>query len=140
MFGRIAAPAATAPATAILDEAVHAFRGRARDAAGNEAEAAHFSEVERLDPSVQRTDGPHTYTASTSATFVFTCDEADCFRACSLDGASFRQSTIPAGWTKVADESHQLAVHAIRPRGQDALVASARAGETRDCPGAVIAV
>lgn len=50
------------------------------------------------------------YTASTSASFVFTCDEANAHRACSLNGASFDGRTIPE-WTKLADDSYQLAVH-----------------------------
>lgn len=88
------------------------FRVRARDLAGNTADATWSWRVDTTAPVATFDDGPE-WTNEETVTLAFSCDEDDCLFECSLDGSPFESCTSPAEVTASGEGSHTLQVRAI---------------------------
>ena len=99
----------------------HTFAVKAVDAAGNESPAATRSWTIDLTPPPPPTlqSAPPNVTASTSASFAFTDDDATATYLCRLDGAAFSACTSPRAYSGLAAGNHVFDVKARDPAGND---------------------
>ena len=97
----------------------HQFRVRARDAVENldSTPASHSWTIDIVAPETTISSAPPVLTASTSASFAFSANEASSTFECSLDGAVFAACTSPRQYTAVAAGAHQFRVRATDPAG-----------------------
>jgi hypothetical protein len=118
----------------------HTFTVKAVDAAGNESPAV--SRVWTIDltppPPPSLTSKPPTVTASTSATFAFTDDEATASYVCRLDGAAFSACTTPKAYAGLAAGSHAFDIKARDAAGNESALTSY--GWTIDLTNPVVAI
>src|SRR5215211_1811453 len=116
----------TSPATyAGLSEGAHAFRVRARDAAGNESTATLYSwTVDTAPPAAPSIDSrPLDPSTSTDATFAFTA-ELGAAVSCELDGGGFTACTSPVTYPALGEGTHTFRVKARDAAGNESSPAS----------------
>ena len=99
---------------AALPEGSHTFAVKAVDAAGNESTTASYSWTIDLTPppAPTLTSKPPNVTASTSASFAFTDDDATASYFCRLDGAAFAACASPRAYTVLSAGQHVFDVKA----------------------------
>jgi parallel beta-helix repeat protein len=95
----------------------YAFLVRAKDAAGNvdPTPAEHEWEIGNIPAPVVISSGPDTATESSSATFVFSADEASPAFECSLDGTPYAPCTSPRSFNGLAVGAHTFLVRVFDP-------------------------
>ncbi|MBI2891813.1 MAG: hypothetical protein HYY13_13650 [Nitrospirae bacterium] len=86
--------------------------------------ARHDWVVDTVAPLALIQSQPAALDASSTASFAFTCSEADCSATCSLDGDPFSTCTSPHVLSGLADGSHTLQVKAVDPAGNESAVAA----------------
>ena len=114
--------ACTSPTTYTgLADGAHTFAVMAADAAGNQSAAASMGWTIDATPPPSPTlvAMPPTVTASTSASFSFTDDDASASFLCNLDGAGFSACTSPQGYAGLSAGSHLFEVKARDPVGNE---------------------
>ncbi|WP_082282730.1 Ig-like domain-containing protein [Myxococcus hansupus] len=90
----------------------------AQDAAGNTSAPATVTfTVDTTAPDTAIDSGPATLTNDTSASFVFSSNEASVTYECSLDGAAFAACPAQADFGPLSDGEHTLAVRAVDAAG-----------------------
>lgn len=101
-------------ASAPLLHGVHTVRATARDALGNTSSlsAAITFTVDTVAPQTTIVSGPPSVTASTTALFDFSSNEAATYQ-CSLDNAVFSPCADPSTFTGLATGNHSLKVRAV---------------------------
>jgi uncharacterized repeat protein (TIGR01451 family) len=105
---------------ALLAAGDHLFKVHATDLAGNtsaDATSAWTIQADTTAPVVSITDAPVATSASRSATFAFSADDADSTFECQLDGGLFASCSTPAAYGDLADGVHSFSVHATDPWG-----------------------
>jgi hypothetical protein len=109
-----------------LVEGAHTFAMKAVDAAGNESATASYSwTIDRMPPpGPALTSKPPNVTASTSASFAFTDDDATTSYFCKLDGAAFAACTSPKAYTGLSAGQHVFDVKARDPAGNEGPITS----------------
>jgi large repetitive protein len=121
----LAYAACTSPTSyAGLAAGTHTFAVKAVDAAGNESPAASRTWTIDLTapPPPTLTSAPPSVTASTSASFVFTDDDATASYLCRLDGAAFAACTSPKAYAGLSAGDHVFDVKARDPAGNESPV------------------
>ena len=119
--------ACTSPTSyAALVEGAHTFAVKAVDAAGNESAAASYSwTVDRTPPAAPTlTSKPPNVTASTSASFAFTDEDAAASYFCKVDGAAFTACTSPTAYNGLAAGQHVFDIKARDPAGNEGAITS----------------
>lgn len=112
-----AAPYQTTLPTHLADGA-YQVRAQATDAAGNQATSAIVPfTLETTAPHTAITGHPDASTTGTSASFVFSSDQAGTTFACQLDGAPVSPCTSPQPYTSLAVGNHTFAVRGTDPAG-----------------------
>jgi hypothetical protein len=107
-------------------EGAHAFAVKAVDAAGNESATASYSwTIDRTPPPAPAlTSKPPNVTASTSASFAFTDDDATASLICKRDGEAFAACTSPKAYTGLSAGLHEFDVKARDPAGNEGPITS----------------
>ena len=108
-----------AKALVSVPDGSHTYTARATDAAGNVSGPSNVRTIV-VDTSAPNTvigAGPIGATASTSAIFSFSADDAAATFECSLDGAGFSSCTSPKTYTGLAEGPHVFQVRATDPAG-----------------------
>lgn len=97
------------------------FAVKAVDAAGNESAPASYGWTIDLTPppAPTLTSKPPSVTASVSASFAFTDDDATASLFCRLDGAAFAACTSPQAYSGLAAGAHVFDVRARDPAGNE---------------------
>ncbi|PSL23684.1 Ig-like domain-containing protein [Chitinophaga ginsengisoli] len=91
---------------------------RLKDAAGNTVIYSDDIILDRVAPNTSITSpAPPSPTNSTTATFTFTANEANCTFKASLDGGPFNTVTSPATYSGLADGPHTFQVRATDQAG-----------------------
>jgi hypothetical protein len=123
-----------------LSAGSHTFTVKAVDAAGNESPAVSRAWTIDLTPPPppSLTSKPPTVTASTSATFTFTDDDATASYVCRLDGAAFSACTTPRAYAGLAAGPHAFDIKARDPAGNESALTSY--GWTIDLTNPVVAI
>ncbi len=111
---------------AALREGGHTFAVKAIDAAGNESATAAFNWTIDLTPppAPTLTSKPPNVTASTSASFAFTDDDATANYFCRLDSAAFAACVSPKAYTGLSAGQHVFEVKARDPAGNEGAMTS----------------
>ncbi len=110
--------ACTSPhTTATLTQGAHTIFVRAIDAAGSvdATPASRAFTVDTVAPDTTMGSGPTGPTASTSATFTFTSNDAGATFQCALDGAAF--AACPVSYTGLSQGAHTFQVRAVDAAG-----------------------
>ncbi|HSC49000.1 MAG TPA: hypothetical protein VLD16_01960, partial [Gaiellaceae bacterium] len=109
-----------------LVQGTHTFVVKAVDAAGNESATASYGWTIDLTPppAPTLTSRPANVTASTSASFAFTDDDATASYFCRLDGAAFAACTSPKAYTGLSAGQHVFDVKARDSAGNEGAVTS----------------
>jgi large repetitive protein len=108
-----------AKALVSVTDGSHTYTARATDAAGNVSGASNARTIV-VDTSAPNTvigAGPIGATASTSAIFSFTADDAAATFECNLDGAGFSSCTSTRTYTGLAEGPHTFQVRATDQAG-----------------------
>jgi large repetitive protein len=107
-------------------DGAHRFAVKAVDAAGNESAASSYNWTVDLTPppAPKLTSQPGNVTASTSASFAFTDDDATASYFCKLDGAAFGACTSPKAYAGLSVGQHVFAVKARDPAGNEGAMTS----------------
>lgn len=98
---------------------MHTFRARARSTTGvyDPSPAQQSWTIDLTPPSTTITTGPSGPTASTSASFAFTSDDAAATFECNLDGAGFMSCSASPMFVGLAQGNHSLSVRAVDAAG-----------------------
>jgi large repetitive protein len=109
-----------------LSAGTHTFAVKAVDAAGNQSPAASRTWTIDLTPPAlpTLTSSPPTVTASTSASFAFTDDDATATFLCRLDGAAFSACTSPKAYNGLSAGPHVFDVKARDGAGNESATKS----------------
>ncbi len=100
-----------------LTDGAHTFRVRATDPAGNIGAAAVFTwTVDTIAPVTTITTAPADPSASATATFAYSANEAGSTFACRFDAAA-TFTACPVSYTGLTDGSHTFRVRATDPAG-----------------------
>jgi hypothetical protein len=102
-----------------LAEGSHTFEVRAVDTAGNAdpSPASYTWVVDATAPATTIDSGPSDPTTETSATFVFSANEAGSTFECRLDAIFWEPCTSPHGYTGLAPGAHTFDVRATDAAG-----------------------
>jgi Bacterial Ig domain/Fibronectin type III domain len=91
---------------------------RAVDTSGNETTSdGRGVTVDNTAPDTSIDSGPQGATASSSATFAFSTNDAGASLRCSLDGAAYASCTSPQSFSGLAEGPHTFAVQAVDKAG-----------------------
>ncbi|MGH3340382.1 MAG: hypothetical protein ACRDPL_16355, partial [Propionibacteriaceae bacterium] len=111
--------ACTSPESYTVGAGAHTFEVRATDPAGNTDESAdsHTWTVDVSAPQTTINSGPPAAANATSASFMFSSNEAGSSFQCSLDGAAYTACTSPESYTALGAGTHTFEVRATDPAG-----------------------
>jgi large repetitive protein len=107
----------SSPATLAVTPGNLTFNVRAVDLAGNPSAVASYSWEVLGAPLTTITSGPVSVTSDTTATFVFSANQAGATFECSLDGAPFSSCSSPVTYTNITLGSHSFEVQATSTAG-----------------------
>ncbi|MGH7359206.1 MAG: Ig-like domain-containing protein, partial [Candidatus Rokuibacteriota bacterium] len=99
-------------------DGAYTVRVRATDAAVNvETPSSRTFTIDRDEPETTIDSNPADPTASTSASFTFSADEAGSTFECRLDGGAWNVCTSPRNYTSLSEDSHTFDVRATDVAG-----------------------
>ncbi len=113
---------------ASLGDGTHTFEVRAIDPSNNtdQTPASMTFTIDAVGPPIGIDSGPVSYSASTSASFAFSTNEAGTTFECQMDSKGWGACTSPKSYTGLAQGAHTFSVRAIDSYGNRSSVAGTR--------------
>ncbi len=111
---------------ASLSDGSHTYEAKAIDAAGNEqmTTVSYAWTIDATAPESTITNQPASLSASSSASFEFSCNDSPCTYEYRLDDGSWTSATSPLSLSSIADGSHTFEVRASDTLGNQESPAS----------------